>query len=551
MVDDGLSAPAPKKPKKELGKGKKQDNLVEGIEAEELKESGEDVYKTYVSPFGTLEVLQIDSQTQGVYPLWSLLQPEINAIRRELSESIFGSPLLSYELAALDLKSNSEIFPVLVNQEGDLRERAQKISQKPSDLRKWQSLAKHLDQRSQAFKDIELGAQKQAKSYQQMADSVRSSKKISAVLDINVTDSNLKMILEANTNLTAQAWISLSDSLSDHLTCIAERYRQELTPLLVYIRRAIDTLHQREATLASLIFYAREAIETPSPLSYFFPGFIQFLQPGTHLCQCSTCLPEGPHPAIPATSATPPVPTSPHANPTNSINQIRYIKSDFSLPMESVQKLSLADENANLTPTMILDLEFCYKQPVLYGINEAFSSLHVHQEYVRSEIRAIEEDYLQGSKMELLRLQEENEKHMTKAPFEAYIPTPQDIAEAENAKAQCIQCFQSIQEEWLEVTKSPYPPFTPEETRRIMEYKHQKMMIALEEDTLNDWYKAETDRMDKYTPDQPFALVPLPLGSYRYLESTEGVAPGIKDRIRVIQGRLATMGINYEAYTWA
>jgi hypothetical protein len=66
--------------------------------------------------------------------------------------------------------------------------------------------------------------------YTQASESLRKSRKIKAPdTDLDSQESGLKTLLRANTTMTSTDWITMSDSLSDHLVTIAERYRQELT----------------------------------------------------------------------------------------------------------------------------------------------------------------------------------------------------------------------------------------------------------------------------------------------------------------------------------
>lgn len=110
--------------------------------------------------------------------------------------------------------------------------------------------------KAQTFKDIKATAQRQSKAYTIASDALRNPKKIKAP-DVNLDsqESGLKSLLRININLSAADWNAISDFLSNHLATIAERYRTELLVLVVYIRRTIESFHQRETSLALLIVH--------------------------------------------------------------------------------------------------------------------------------------------------------------------------------------------------------------------------------------------------------------------------------------------------------
>lgn len=51
----------------------------------------------------------------------------------------------------------------------------------------------------------------------------------------------------------------MSNSRFDHHVAMAERFRQKLLFLVLYIKRTVDSLHHRETSLASLIAYLQDS----------------------------------------------------------------------------------------------------------------------------------------------------------------------------------------------------------------------------------------------------------------------------------------------------
>lgn len=94
---------------------------------------------------------------------------------------MFVSPLFPEELQPIDLRANGDLFPILANKEGDVRECQQKDPRStPRSKKAWEDLAKHFQQKSQVFKDIEIAAHKQSRAYKQAARCLRMTKKIKA-----------------------------------------------------------------------------------------------------------------------------------------------------------------------------------------------------------------------------------------------------------------------------------------------------------------------------------------------------------------------------------
>ena len=503
---------------KDKGKGR----LSESIKVNTPRPCDQDIYKTYISSYGSFEIPQIvwKASSENLTPLWTLLQPEVNLLSPSIAFELFSSPFSPEELAALDLKSNAAIFPILINQEGDLRERGQK-NFKTSSSDKWQDMIKRFEKKSQVFQDIEIAAKKQAKAYKDAVASLKISKKIQVShtdLDSTITESPLHTLLKTNTTMSVQEWNDLDGALSTHLTCIAERFRQELLPLVIFIRRTSDILQQRETSLASLIAYAREAIKAEEPISQFFPKFLSSLLPGTHLCQCASCHTPEPESSIPAnlsnTDTTPIDPDPKYRNP------------QFQIPVESVKLLYQVTDNW-LSPVTVLDLEDHFKEPLHLSYQSAFDPLLQYENKIRFETDEINAQFQRESQ----KLQELDKDKMT-IP-EEYTPTTLDLAVAEKAKEECTAIYLGVQKEWEQVANAPVP-LTPAESRRNMEYNHTKIKATFEEDMLIDWYKTG---LAKLSSGLPFST-PMPSGSVKFLEENGGVASDILEGIAELQSRL-------------
>lgn len=74
----------------------------------------------------TFQLVLKDSKEEGLIPIWTLLQPKINAIGESMESNLFNSAFTKEELQVLNLKANSDNFPMLTNRNEDLRPRVQK-----------------------------------------------------------------------------------------------------------------------------------------------------------------------------------------------------------------------------------------------------------------------------------------------------------------------------------------------------------------------------------------------------------------------------------------
>ena len=315
-LDDTIRMPTtpPSKKAKTRVSAAASNEVINVEEGQTIRRDAETV--TYISRHGTFSVSQVPTGFDE--PLHGLLQTQINDLRKDLPPSIFGSALEDLELKSLDLRSNGDLFPTLVNKEGELRERAIKVpasrGSKATTEAAHTAMARKLTLKANAFRALAEAASKQEKAYLAEAELLRATNEGTEGADkMQSTNAGLSAIIKsAKPTITAEEWNNLSNSLADHLTTLAERYRRELSVLIVYLRRATQELNKREISLSSLLHYARDAIKQDGSLATIFPQFITKLEPSAHVCQCTACKATTPPPTIheePELKATTPPPT--------------------------------------------------------------------------------------------------------------------------------------------------------------------------------------------------------------------------------------------------
>ena len=248
---------------------------------------------TYISWHETFSVSQIFTEFDE--PLHSLLQTQINNLHKNLSLSIFRSALKDLELKSLDLHSNSDLFPTLINKEGELREQAIKVlaSQdlKASTESAHTAMARKLTLKANTFWALTEAASKQEKAYLTETELLRATNEVTERTEkMQFTDAGLSAIIKSvKPIITAEEWNNLSNSLANHLTTLVKRYCWELSVLIVYLCHTIQELNKQEISLSSLLHYTQNAIKQDSSLATIFPQFIMKLEPFTHVCQCTAC----------------------------------------------------------------------------------------------------------------------------------------------------------------------------------------------------------------------------------------------------------------------
>lgn len=161
--------------------------------------------KTYTSEHGSFRLSLTDTKEEGLVTIWTLLQPKINSIRDSLDTTVFNSAFSKEELQVLNLKANSDIFPMLINKDGDLRERVQKTLNPKSTKKPWENMMKRMEAKAKTFRDIADAARRQEKAYVNEASTLKSTKKILPSNErMDQEDSGLKSILRASTTMPAK-----------------------------------------------------------------------------------------------------------------------------------------------------------------------------------------------------------------------------------------------------------------------------------------------------------------------------------------------------------
>ena len=192
----------------------------------------------YISQHEIFSVSQIFTEFNEL--LHSLLQTQINDLCKDLFLSIFRSALKDLELKSLDLCSNSDLFSTLINKEEELRKWAIKISAlwdlKTSTESAHTAMIRKLILKANTFWALTEAASKQEKIYLTETELLRATNEVTERAEkMQFTDAELSAIIKsAKFIITAEEWNNLSNSLTDHLTTLAERYCWELSVLIVY-----------------------------------------------------------------------------------------------------------------------------------------------------------------------------------------------------------------------------------------------------------------------------------------------------------------------------
>ena len=248
---------------------------------------------TYISWHRIFSVSQI--LTEFNESLHSLLQTQINNLCKDLSLSIFRSALKDLELKSLDLHSNGNLFPTLINKEGELREWAIKVSasqdSKTSTEAAYTVMIRKLTLKANTFWALTETASKQEKIYLTETELLRATNEDTERADkMQFTDAELSAIIKSvKLTITAEEWNNLLNLLVNHLTTLVKRYCQKLSVLIVYLHCIIQELNKWEISLSSLLHYTQNTIKQDSSLTTIFPQFIMKLESSVYVCQCTAC----------------------------------------------------------------------------------------------------------------------------------------------------------------------------------------------------------------------------------------------------------------------
>ena len=303
-IDDGTSKGKVKAGKKvhqdEAGppaakkrKGNKDEQAVVRVGSVELMENDGNIEtQVYTSEHGqfTLNFRKTNEEHGETVHIWDVLNEKANQLRPTLKEEIFGAPFSQEELRLLDLRSASELFPSLVNKDGELRSRAIKVF-KATSLKDPKAFAKRLLEKADVFKDMASAARKQETRFREAADKLQlGNKDTKEAKELLNDEPSLWQLLQATKpTMSAHDWNKRATHLEEHLNMLAEQFRQDLSVLTTYIRRGQENLAAKEAKIVQLMAYAQGAVKDERPAKHFFPELVTYLAPGVHLCECEKC----------------------------------------------------------------------------------------------------------------------------------------------------------------------------------------------------------------------------------------------------------------------
>ena len=336
-----------------------------------------------------------------VHGYWTTFQRHVSQVRKSIKGEVFDSPLTQEDLNLLDLKAASTLFPTLVNSAGELRTRAEK------EQRSKESLIEVLKEKQKTFQEISAAASKQAGKIQdrirdlEASEHTKKSTRTQKALEEEFKSENSEKATLAAVIGAMPAPLSVleaqrfSNTLADHITALAERYRQELSPLVMYIRRMATVLAGHEHRIMQLREYLAAMVykQDETAKDYFFPKFMEVLAPDAHVCQCSKC--------VANQKSTKANETATEAGDTSNEIATKANLDALDIPAGSDYRdpsvvfkqpdLQLPDlSHHDLTPAMLEDLKYRYK-----GSKYTFEQYNAlldsaHQQYQR-EIKALED----------------------------------------------------------------------------------------------------------------------------------------------------------------
>lgn len=453
----------------------------------------------YQGPQGAFKVSYEKTSEDQKRAFWQDFQGRANIWRKEINDEVFGISDLTEELDILDLRSASDLLPSLVNSDGLLRARAEKAIPEAADLQS------RLQAKAKMFHKMALACTKQENSIKNALDNktklkVNDRNKICSTLD-KIPASLSTIISTAEPTLSATEYLTLSRNLGDHVTLIAERYRREMTPMVEFIRKEGRVLAEKENRLLQLYQYTAQATAAgvEDPKRHFFPQFVQYLAPETHLCQCVSC--ETSRLQYEAAYED-----LAEAGPPEPVPVFRYHH-----PFAKLVSAETFESCKGLTPNTIEDANRCFLRPA-YTYDEWMQDLDRQQNITRSRTVASEIEYVNGVEEEQRKLREETEVSLAvldkDLAFKRYEPSPQEILADEQ---RCRAAYQVIVEfceaelnEWVTGfhwdKKERWVPLTLEERRQKLaieaadteESMVWQNMMEIAEDYLGEYFEDES-----------------------------------------------------------
>lgn len=283
----------------------------------------------------------------------------------------------------------------------------------------YERMARKLEAKANTFKSMGEAALQQEKALLSEVGHLRSSKTVTpSAQAAGQVEPGISALIQAPApSILASEWNELATTLEDHITSLAERFRRELSVLVVYLRRAQLNLDEQEKSLYSLLTYAIAAVQTDTPLASFFPKFITYLAPDAHLCEYPQCRdslfqPEDTdHP-------TPLEPTAP-----------TFSHSEFHLTTAELDLYSAAiPAGGNVTQQQLLDVEYFYKR-LIGNMRTVMESMDQRQAETRDDTRAIHE------RMEEMARQEADiRKVECRSQDTLFVVDPRDLVGASQAR---------------------------------------------------------------------------------------------------------------------
>jgi len=249
------------------------------LNCSELQEGPDVEERVYKSNYGTFKVRYNKTTDVEKLAFWNSFQGRINQTRETMSDEVFGSDFTTEELNLLDLRAAADLMPNLVNSNGDIRTRTAKAEKPEKDL------VTRLKNKAKFFGEVSAAAKKQEQKY---IDAIaKTDKKLRKELD--EIPSTLGTVLRATAPIQSFAeFEKRSFIIGNYVAELAERFRRELLPAIIFIRREAAVVAEREQQLLQLYDYQSRAISNQDVAAriYFVPKFIEFLAPEAHLCEC-------------------------------------------------------------------------------------------------------------------------------------------------------------------------------------------------------------------------------------------------------------------------
>lgn len=391
----------------------------------------------YHTKYGSFEVSPVEMDKSQ--PLANLLASRANEFRETMSSDVFHSPFTDEELRSLDLRANGVLFPTLVNKEGDLRERAIKGSNVGTRSKSEHNrLVKKLEIKANLFKEMSEAATRQEKAIRSEIKTLHATKTATALAkEMERLEPGIEALIKTSMpTIPAAEYNQLVQHLGDHVTALAERFRRELSPLVIFLRRASTEMADQERDLYSLICFAAAAMREDIPISAFFPKFITYLAPDAHQCECTECL-----------SKRPTQPPSEEGNSTLAVPTF-YRHPDFEFTPSEIQRLQEPIPAGDIiTTAQFGDLSAFYKGPT-GTMQSTLTKLDQYASSVRTDVSAIHE----RARMAELKFETERASLSIGAcpspTITPYIWTSEDIRGVAEAQAEIAKHTMEVDNAW-------------------------------------------------------------------------------------------------------